>query len=153
MSRELVCCGNVHGDRICGSRVDDLKWCLLCWDYEREVRWLCKCCRRTDVRTLAYLDAGICRNCPALQRFQGGRTERKVLSDACDPDESAKMRTKAKKLRRFMTKRSFREADKCTWQAGLGRQFAGGTARGEHAPYLGQAHLAINKVASVMPPT
>ena len=72
-AREWVCCGNVHGDRICGSRVDDLKWCLLCWDYENEVRWLCKCCRRTDVKSRRYPDAGICRLCPAEQRKQGGR--------------------------------------------------------------------------------
>ena len=64
---------------------------------------------------MVWKDAGICRNCPALQRVQGGRAKRKVLTDACDPDESAKMRKKAKKLKRWMTKRSFREADKWTW--------------------------------------
>ena len=43
---------------------------------------------------------------PALQRVQGGRTPRKVLSDACDPEESAKMRRKAKKLKYYTSKKS-----------------------------------------------
>ena len=62
-------------------------------------------------------------------------------------DDKSQMRPEDDKSQRT-TKRIFREADKWTWQAGLGRQFVGGTARGEHAPYLGQAHLAINEVVS-----
>ena len=92
-----VCCGEVHGDRIHGKKTDDLRWCKHCWDHDNVYRWLCNRCRRTDVSILAWTGAGICRNCPALQRFQGGRTKRKVLSDACDPEQSAKMWSKAKK--------------------------------------------------------
>ena len=79
------------------KKTDDLIWCEHCWDRDNVYGWLCNECRRTDVSILAWTGAGICRNCPALQRFQGGRTKRKVLSDACDPEQSAKMWSKAKK--------------------------------------------------------
>ena len=143
-----VCCGEVHGDRIHGKKTKDLMWCLHCWEHDKVRRWLCNECRRTDVSILEWKLEGICRHCPALQRVQGGRTPRKVLSDACDPEESAKMRRKAKKLKYYTSKKSLKETDKCTWRAGLGRKFGGGTAHGKHAPFLGQAHMAINQVVS-----
>jgi len=143
-----VCCGEVHGDRIHGKKTKDLMWRLHCWEHDKVRRWLCNECRRTDVSILEWKLEGICRHCPALQRVQGGRTPRKVLSDACDPEESAKMRRKAKKLKYYTSKKSLKETDKCTWRAGLGRKFGGGTAHGKHAPFLGQAHMAINQVVS-----
>ena len=130
------------------KKTDDLIWCEHCWDRDNVYGWLCNECRRTDVSILEWKLEGICRHCPALQRVQGGRTHRKVEEDACDPEQSAKMRRKAKKLKYYASKKSLKETDKCTWRAGLGRKFGGGTARGKHAPFLGQAHLAINQVVS-----
>ena len=119
------------------------------WKYENEVRWLCKCCRRTDVKSRKHPEAGICRRCPAEQRMQGGyHAPRKVVPTTCDPAELEQMRTKAEKLSHLLTQKSFEDTEWCTQKAGIGNKFAGGTARGENAPYPGQARLATNKVVS-----
>ena len=140
------CRGEVHGDRICGEETEDLKKCLLCYEYEKVERWLCAWCRRTDVGWRRTDDAGICRICPAVQRRQGGRQPRKDELPACEPEELEK---KKDMIRNYygslMTQKSFQKVDEATWRAGLGKKFSGGTAREAAGPFPGQARMATTK--------
>ena len=131
------------------GKTDDLRWSFHCWNHEKVMRWLCNCCRRTDVKSRKHPEAGIFRRCPAEQRNQGGyHAPRKVVPTTCDPAEWEQMRTRAQKLGHLLTQESFKVTGWCTWKAGVGNQFAGGTARGETAPCPGQARLATNRVVS-----
>ena len=81
--------------------------------------------------------------------MQGGyHAPRNVVPTTCDPAEWEQMQTRAQQFSHLLTQKSFKVIDWCTWKAGAGNQFAGGTARGGNAPYPGQARLATNKVVS-----
>ena len=132
-----VCCGEWHGDRICGRNEDPLQMCEMCYKLEKVERWLCERCCRTDV--------SVCRNCPARQRAQGGRQAR-ADQPACTPEEVENKKWKIFALYKArMTEDAFEDADKATCAAGVGSKFGGGTAYGRAAPFPGQALTATKK--------
>ena len=45
-----------------------------------------------------------------------------------------------------MTAESLEQTDKATGEAGVGKMFAGGTARGTAAPFPGQSSMATERV-------
>ena len=114
--------------------------CQLCFELEKEERWLCSKCRHTE--------ASVCRNCPAKQRAEGGRKPRADLP-RCDSEEFKKKRWKMYKYYGpYMTEESFKHADDATSWAGVGKKFGGGTACGSAAPFPGQALTATRKTMS-----
>ena len=73
-----------------------------------------------------------------------------VSSNVADSDLRAELEKEKNNTAYYygllMAVSSFGEVDKATKRAGVGKRFAGGTARGAAAPYPGQSSMASERV-------